>query len=136
VKMTTNLLKTLYLGKELTPEEHADIPHYRAELHFHVLYKTVQVLFYPLSVSFVFARLKSSGNSNIGLRFVFPPSVFFVLWTCVCMTKFFVKLRFVFILLQFSSYFELTFAWLRYASNERWTTKTFYVTVEPFFTTA
>lgn len=42
--MTANLLKTLYLGKELTPEEHADIPHYRAELHYHVLYKTIQVM--------------------------------------------------------------------------------------------
>ena len=41
--MTSNLLKTLYLDTELTPEEHADIPNYRAELHFHVLYKTVQV---------------------------------------------------------------------------------------------
>jgi hypothetical protein len=43
-KMTQNLLKTLYLGKELTPEEHADIPHYRAELHYHVLYKNLQVI--------------------------------------------------------------------------------------------
>ncbi len=42
--MTQNLLKTLYLGKELTPEEHADIPHYRAELHYHVLYKNLQVI--------------------------------------------------------------------------------------------
>lgn len=41
--MTSHLLKTLYFGTELTPEEHADIPHYRAELHFHVLYKNIQV---------------------------------------------------------------------------------------------
>jgi hypothetical protein len=43
--MTTNLLKTLYLGSTLTDEELKDIPNYRAELHYHVLYKSLQVFF-------------------------------------------------------------------------------------------
>jgi len=40
--MTQNLLKTLYLGKTLTEDELQDIPNYRAELHFHVMYKNAQ----------------------------------------------------------------------------------------------
>jgi len=40
--MTQNLLKTLYLGKELSEDELQDIPNYRAELHFHVMYKNAQ----------------------------------------------------------------------------------------------
>ena len=41
--MTQNLLKRLFLGKELTEEEAKDIPHPRAELHFHVMTKCAQV---------------------------------------------------------------------------------------------
>ena len=41
--MTTNWLKALYLGKELSDEEYKDIPNYRFELHCHVLYKNLQV---------------------------------------------------------------------------------------------
>ncbi len=42
-EMTQNLLKRLLLGKELTDEEAKDIPHPRAELHFHVMTKCAQV---------------------------------------------------------------------------------------------
>lgn len=42
-KMTLNLFKTLYLGSELTNEEYENIPNYRFELHWHVLYKNLEV---------------------------------------------------------------------------------------------
>ena len=38
-----SFLKNLYLGSELTDEQMKDIPYPRAELHFHVLYKNIQV---------------------------------------------------------------------------------------------
>ena len=41
--MTTNFLKHLYLGSELTDEQMAEIPNYRAELHWHVMNKNLQV---------------------------------------------------------------------------------------------
>ena len=41
--MTSHFVNAMLLGKQLTAEEHADIPHYRAELHVHVLYKSIQV---------------------------------------------------------------------------------------------
>ena len=42
-----NLLffKNLYLGQELSEDEFKDIPNPRAELHFHVMYKNLQVSF-------------------------------------------------------------------------------------------
>jgi len=40
--MTVNLVKSLYLGTELTEDELQDIPNYRGELHFHVMYKNAQ----------------------------------------------------------------------------------------------
>jgi hypothetical protein len=41
--MTSYFLQNLYLGTKLTDEQLADIPHYRFELHYHVLYKGAQV---------------------------------------------------------------------------------------------
>ncbi len=41
--MTQNLFTRLFLGKELSDEEAKDIPHPRAELHFHVMTKCAQV---------------------------------------------------------------------------------------------
>merc|ERR1712029_293908 len=41
--MTTNLLKALYLGQELTEEELTDIPYPRLEVHWHVMYKQVEL---------------------------------------------------------------------------------------------
>ncbi len=41
--MTQNLFTRLFLGKELSDEDAKDIPHPRAELHFHVMTKCAQV---------------------------------------------------------------------------------------------
>ncbi len=41
--MTLAFMKNLYLGSSLSEEELKDIPNPRAELHFHVLNKNIQV---------------------------------------------------------------------------------------------
>ena len=49
--MTANLLKTLYLDKTLSDDELKDIPFYRQELHFHVMYKGAEVRRVPVYLS-------------------------------------------------------------------------------------
>lgn len=41
--MTSKYIQHFFLGKELTDDEFRDIPHYRLELHDHVLMKNLQV---------------------------------------------------------------------------------------------
>ena len=43
--MNLPFIKNLYFGQELSEDEIKDIPHPRAELHFHVMYKNLQVSF-------------------------------------------------------------------------------------------
>ena len=41
--MTTNLFRALYLGQDLPDENLRDIPYPRFEVHWHVMYKCVEV---------------------------------------------------------------------------------------------
>ena len=41
--MNLHFLRNLYLGSELTEDQLQDIPYPRAELHYHVMYKNLQV---------------------------------------------------------------------------------------------
>ena len=43
--MNLPFFKNLYLGQELSEDEFKDIPNPRIELHFHVMYKNLQVSF-------------------------------------------------------------------------------------------